>query len=271
MRLAAGIAAAFLLADMVATVAQGDAVAVLSVVPVLCLLRILWVERAERLAAARELTHAYVGTVMVLSDLVEAGDDYTASHCRGVVELATAVADELGLDHRTRQELEIAALLHDVGKIAIPNEILNKPSGLTYEEFELMKTHTVEGQALLDRVGGPLARVGEIVRSCHERWDGRGYPDRRQGEEIPVAARVVFCCDAYSAMTTDRPYRRAMSRNAALEELRRNSGTQFESQVVEAMERVVGDIESTADEPHTDALGAVFARDAMPLLEPSSA
>ena len=99
--------------------------------------------------------------------------------------------------------------MHDVGKIAIPKEILNKPAKLTDEEFELMKSHTIEGQALLDRVGGRLARVGEIVRSCHERWDGRGYPDGLRGEEIPLAARIVFCCDAYSAMTTDRPYRAA--------------------------------------------------------------
>src|SRR5205814_1147788 len=149
----------------IAAVGQSAPIALLSVVPVLWLLRIFSVERRERYAAALELNQAYRGTVMVLSDVVEAEDNYTASHCRSVVELASAVADELGLDHRTRQELEIAALLHDVGKIAIPNEILNKPSKLTEEEFDLMKTHTVEGQALLDRVGGRLARVGEIVRS----------------------------------------------------------------------------------------------------------
>src|SRR5438105_5097404 len=125
---------------------------------------------------------------MVLSDVVEAEDSYTASHCRSVVELAGAVADELGVGHRTRQELEIAALLHDVGKIAIPNEILNKPARLTGEEFELMKTHTVEGQALLNRVGGRLAKVGEIVRSCKERMDGTGYPEGIVCDAIPVAA-----------------------------------------------------------------------------------
>ena len=99
------------------------------------------------------------------------------------------------------------ALLHDVGKIVIPKEILNKPGALSDDEFELMKTHTIEGQVLLDRVGGLLGRVGAVVRSCHERWDGHGYPDGLAGYEIPLAARIVFACDAYNAMTTDRPYR----------------------------------------------------------------
>ena len=114
------------------------------------------------------------------------------------------------------QELEFAALLHDVGKIAIPKEILNKPAALTDSEFEVMKTHTIEGQFMLDRVGGLLGRVGEIVRSCHERWDGKGYPDGLEGEDIPLAARIVFVCDAYNAMTTDRPYRAALPHDHAI-------------------------------------------------------
>jgi putative nucleotidyltransferase with HDIG domain len=255
------------IAYMVAAVGESSPLALLGIAPLLWLLEVFSAERRERYAAALELNQAYRGTVMVLSDVVEAEDNYTASHCRSVVELAAAVADELGLDHRSQQELEIAALLHDVGKIAIPNEILNKPSKLTDEEFDLMKTHTVEGQALLDRVGGRLARVGEIVRSCHERWDGRGYPDGLRGEEIPVAARIVFCCDAYSAMTTDRPYRKAMSREAAVAELRANSGTQFEPRVVAALERVVWSFEAAADEPYADALRAVLVGNALPQLE----
>jgi HD-GYP domain-containing protein (c-di-GMP phosphodiesterase class II) len=191
--------------------------------------------------------------------VVEADDDYTASHCRSVVELCAATGMELGLDSTEMQELEIAALLHDVGKIAIPSEILNKPTKLTDDEFELMKTHTIEGQALLERVGGKLARIGEIVRSCHERWDGRGYPDRLMGEEIPFAARIVFCCDAYSAMTTDRPYRRAMSHDAAIAELRENAGSQFEPRVVDAVVAAVerGLVDQT--EAYSDAVRAVLA------------
>jgi putative nucleotidyltransferase with HDIG domain len=259
------------IAYMVAAVGEKTPLALLGVAPLVWLLEVFSAERRERYAAALELNQAYRGTVMVLSDVVEAEDNYTASHCRSVVELASAVAKELGLDHRMQQELEIAALLHDVGKITIPNEILNKPSKLTDEEFDLMKTHTVEGQALLDRVGGRLARVGEIVRSCHERWDGRGYPDGLCGEEIPVAARIVFCCDAYSAMTTDRPYRKAMSQEAAIEELRTNSGTQFEPRVVAAMERVVWAFESMPEDPYADALRAVLAGNAaMPAFEPTA-
>ncbi len=139
--------------------------------------------------------------------------------------------------------MEFAALLHDVGKISIPKEILNKPAKLTAEEFELMKTHTVEGQFLLDRVGGLLGRIGEVVRSCHERWDGQGYPDGLAGEKIPLASRIVFVCDAYNAMTTDRPYRRAMSTEEALSELKTNSGTQFDPTIVAALLEVVQDAE----------------------------
>ena len=176
---------------------------------------------------------------MLLSDVVEYEDDYTAQHSRSVVELVNAVADEMNFEPRDRQELEFAAMLHDVGKIAISKEILNKPAKLTEKEFEVMKTHTIEGQFMLDRVGGVLGRVGEIVRSCHERWDGAGYPDGLRGEEIPLASRIVFVCDAYHAMTSDRVYRGAMSPTAALTELELNSGSQFDPATVEALGRVV--------------------------------
>jgi HD-GYP domain-containing protein (c-di-GMP phosphodiesterase class II) len=130
-------------------------------------------------------------------------------------------------------------MLHDIGKIAIPKQILHKPSSLTADEFEIIKNHTIEGQFILDRVGGLLGRVGEIVRSCHERWDGTGYPDGLKGEQIPLAARIVFACDAYNAMTTDRPYRKALSSAAAVQELVDNAGTQFDPQVVAALVTVV--------------------------------
>jgi putative nucleotidyltransferase with HDIG domain len=259
------------LALIIAAVAAVEPIALGGVLPFLLLMRLFSAERRERYAAALELNQAYRGTVMVLSDVVEAEDNYTASHCRSVVELAAAVADELGLSYERRQELEIAALLHDVGKIAIPNEILNKPAKLTDEEFALMKTHTIEGQALLDRVGGRLAKVGAIVRSCHERWDGRGYPDGLAGEQIPVAARIVFCCDAYSAMTTDRPYRKAMPQDEAIAELRGNSGTQFEPRVVEALIAVIEAERATSDgDRYSDALRAVLAGNSAPALELSA-
>jgi HD-GYP domain-containing protein (c-di-GMP phosphodiesterase class II) len=125
----------------------------------------------------------------------------------------------------------------------------------------------VEGQALLSRVGGLLGRVGEVVRSCHERWDGAGYPDGLRAEEIPLAARVVFCCDAFSAMTTDRPYRRALSQETALEEIRRNAGTQFDERVATAVCKVVREGEVHAGESYTDAVRAVLAGHSLPASE----
>jgi HD-GYP domain-containing protein (c-di-GMP phosphodiesterase class II) len=222
-----------------AVVAYDDPWVVVFVAPLVWLLSTFAQERKERYDAALELNRAYRGTVMLLSDVVEADDNYTADHCRGVVTLVTAVADQLEIDPEARQELEFVALLHDVGKIVIPKEILNKPGALSDDEFELMKTHTIEGQVLLDRVGGLLGRVGAIVRSCHERWDGGGYPDGLAGEEIPLAARIVFACDAYNAMTTDRPYRAAMSQETAVEELWQNAGSQFDPRIVAALATVI--------------------------------
>ena len=214
-------------------------IALLTLAPLVGLLHVLSRDRQERFRAGIELQGAYRGVVMLLADVVEHDDAYTADHSRSVVELTHAVADELGFPASQRDELEFAALLHDVGKIAIPKEILNKPAKLTDEEFDLMKTHTVEGQAMLDRVGGLMGRVGTIVRSCHERWDGRGYPDGLARNAIPLAARIVFCCDAYNAITTDRPYRPARSQAEALEELRAGAGSQFDPRVVAALTEVV--------------------------------
>jgi HD domain-containing protein len=211
----------------------------LTIGPLVLLFRMFSLDRRERYSKALELHRAYRGTVMLLSDVVESEDGYTARHSRSVVELVNAVADELAVAQESRQELEFAAMLHDVGKIAIPKDILNKPAALTSSEFEVMKSHTIEGQYLLDRVGGLLGRVGEIVRSCHERWDGKGYPDGLRGEEIPFFSRIVFCCDAYNAMTSDRVYRPAMPREAALQELADNAGTQFDPRIAAAVARVV--------------------------------
>jgi len=226
---------------LVATLAayEEPLVLVAVIAPLVWLLDNFSRDRAARYAAALELNRAYRGTVMLLSDVLEFEDEYTAQHSRSVVDLVNAVADELGIAPDERQELEFAAMLHDVGKISIPKEILHKPAALTDREFDIIKHHTIEGQFMLDRVGGLLARVGEVVRSCHERWDGRGYPDGLAGEQIPIAARIVFACDAYNAMTTDRPYRAAMPREAAMAELRTNTGTQFDPKVVSALIKVV--------------------------------
>jgi two-component system cell cycle response regulator len=149
------------------------------------------------------------------------------AHLAGVAELAAAVGDELGLDDEKLEELRLAAELHDVGKLSIPDAVLLKPGPLSDEERSFVEQHTVVGQRILG--GAPALRgVGDIVRSSHERWDGGGYPDGLKGEEIPLASRVIAICDAFSAMTTDRPYRRRLSRAEAIAELRACAGTQFD-------------------------------------------
>lgn len=213
--------------------------AVLSLLPLLGVLAIFARERHERLTGLLELNNAYRGTALVLGDVVEADDGYTGEHCRNVVELTLAVADELGLNAERRRNLEFGALLHDVGKIAIPNEIINKPGKLSPEEWSIIKTHTVVGQKMLDRVGGFMCEVGRIVRSHHERWDGAGYPDGLRGEGIPLEARIITCCDTWNAMRTDRAYRKALSHEVALTELLANAGSQLDPRVVEALAQII--------------------------------
>jgi HD-GYP domain-containing protein (c-di-GMP phosphodiesterase class II) len=222
---------------LAAMAAVDQPAALLLVLPLGGLLRTFARERRARVDHALELSHAYRGTALLLGDVVEADDAYTGSHSRDVVSLSIAVADELGLDARGRRDTEFVALLHDVGKIRIPNEIINKPGPLTDEERELVETHTIVGEEMLDRVGGVLGNVGHLVRSCHERYDGGGYPDGLAGEQIPLVARIVCCCDAYSAITTDRPYRQGRTPAEALAELRRCAGSQFDPAVVAALER----------------------------------
>jgi putative nucleotidyltransferase with HDIG domain len=173
--------------------------------------------------------------------VIEYDDAYTGRHTYGVAELARLVATRLQLAPAQLRNVEFGALLHDVGKIAVPKEIINKPGPLNDEEWEVIKTHTVEGERMLDRIGGLMAEVGKVVRSAHERWDGGGYPDGLAGEEIPIESRIIFCCDAFNAMTTDRSYRPGRSAAEALEELRANAGTQFDPRVVEAVVATLAD------------------------------
>jgi HD-GYP domain-containing protein (c-di-GMP phosphodiesterase class II) len=141
----------------------------------------------------------------------------------------------MGLGADRRRNLEFAALLHDVGKVAIPKAIVNKPGKLDADEFAVIKTHTLEGQRMLDRVGGFMSDVGLIVRWHHERWDGRGYPDGLAGERIPLEARIITACDSYNAMTTTRAYRAALPPDVAAQELRDCAGSQFDPAVVAAV------------------------------------
>jgi putative nucleotidyltransferase with HDIG domain len=212
---------------------------VLGLVPMLGVLAGFARERRARLESVVELKNAYHGTALVLGDVVEADDAYTGEHCKSVVRITLAVADELGLDVDRRRNLEFGALLHDVGKVAIPKEIINKPGRLDPDEWRLIKTHTIEGQRMLERVGGFMRDVGLIVRSHHERWDGGGYPDGLVGEAIPVESRIIACCDAWNAMRTDRSYRAAIPHEDAVEELVGCAGTQFDPSIVAALLAVV--------------------------------
>jgi putative nucleotidyltransferase with HDIG domain len=214
-------------------------VAALAPLPLLALLAVLARERHYRIEGLIELNSAYRGTALVLGDVVEADDAYTGYHCKGVVRLALTLADEFGLNAEQRRNLEFAALLHDVGKIAIPKAIINKPGKLDPDEWRIITTHTVEGQRMLDQVGGLMRSVGLIVRSHHERWDGTGYPDGLAGEDVPLEARIISCCDAWNAMLTDRSYRKALPYEMARTELLAGAGHQFDPSIVSVFLNII--------------------------------
>ncbi len=179
-------------------------------------------------------TDAAAEVLAVLADALEASDPHTAKHARIVAELCENVGRRMALRGANLRALRHAALLHDIGKIAVPSEILNKPGPLTDEEFEQVKRHSIAGPRMLERV--PRLRPSlPLIRSAHERWDGAGYPDGLVAEQIPLGARIIAVCDAFHAMTSDRPYRDAMPRHEALAELGRCAGTQFDPDVVRAL------------------------------------
>ncbi len=180
------------------------------------------------------MTFAGLQAPDVLGRALEAHDADTHEHSRDVVDLSLAVADALGLDAYERRVVELSALLHDVGKLAIPREVLDKPGPLDEREWALMHRHTIDGQRMVEGSDTSLTIIGHVVRSSHERWDGGGYPDGLAGPAIPLAARIVAVADAYSAMTSDRPYRRALPQDRARWDLRANAGTQFDPAVVDA-------------------------------------
>jgi diguanylate cyclase (GGDEF)-like protein len=198
------------------------------------------IESAEHVAS---LERTFVSTVEALANALEASDEYTSSHARWIMDVALLVGRELQLDRETMKRLELGALFHDIGKIGVPSEILRRPGPLSDEEFDLIKEHPVLGEKILAPIER-LADVRPIVRSCHERWDGRGYPDGKQGEEIPLESRIVFVCDAFHAMTTDRPYRKRLSQAEAVRRLREGAGSQFDPAVVETFARLyeAGDV-----------------------------
>jgi len=187
----------------------------------------MYSQKGTRRGSARQQTHA------VLLGLLREREPELHDHLRQVGRLASLTARRLGLDAEQLDEVRRAAELHDVGKAAIPDAILNKPGPLDEHEWDFMRRHTYVGERILARAPA-LVPVATLVRSSHERWDGTGYPDGLAGEAIPLGARIISVCDAFAAMTTDRPYARAISPTNAIAELFRASKTQFDPKVVEA-------------------------------------
>jgi HD-GYP domain-containing protein (c-di-GMP phosphodiesterase class II) len=187
--------------------------------------------RAELIA---DLEGTFMTTLAALASTVEAKDDYTAVHGQDVAELAERVAAQMGLTVTEARDVRYAAMLHDVGKIVVPSEILLKPGPLDDAEWEIMRSHAAVGGELVGRIDA-FAHLAPAVRASHERWDGGGYPDGLVGEEIPLAARIIAACDTYDAIITDRPYRPGRTSAEACEELRRVAGSQLDALAVEAL------------------------------------
>ena len=193
-------------------------------------------QTASALQRARlfsDLEHAYLETVLSLANAVEAKDTYTKNHADNVSQVAILVGKELGLTEKELEDLRYGGILHDVGKISVPDNILNKPGKLTDEEWVQMRAHAAIGADILKPIPR-LAGAADIVRHHHERYDGNGYPDRITGEDIPIGARILTTIDSYSAMVDQRSYKAARSHEEAAAELRRCAGTQFDSRVVDA-------------------------------------
>ena len=190
----------------------------------------------EERARAQELRDSYFATVRALTNAVEARDVYTGKHAERVAAYALAIGKELGQAWEGKPEIEFGFLLHDIGKVAIPDSILHKPEPLTPQERSLIEQHPVTGWEIVKQVDF-LGAASDVVRHHHERWDGDGYPDGLKGEDIPFTARVFAVADTLDALTTDRPYRPASRFAEARALIEEAKGTQFDPQVVEALDR----------------------------------
>lgn len=193
------------------------------------------IEREERRDHFDPTVKAHVDALAAAMNM---RDGRTAQHSEDVVRLAREVGELMELEPPALLELEFAARLHDVGKIRVPDAVLNKPGPLDAEEYSVIRNHSEWGAETLEQIPG-LEVVSTLVRFHHERWDGRGYPDGLEGERIPLASRIIAVCDSYGAMTVDRPYREALTPSEALSELRRGSARQFDPDVVDALVEVI--------------------------------
>lgn len=195
------------------------------------------------------LERTFFETVEALANALEAKDEYTSNHARSITDMALDVGTELGIEGSELKRLELGALFHDIGKIGIPSKILAKPGPLDDEEWKVIKTHPELGERILEPIDR-LADVRPIVRHCHEHFDGSGYPDAIKGEDIPIESRIILVVDAFDAMTTDRPYRKALPIEEASRRLNESAGRQFDPEIVKAFLRTLGQADSlhnTAD------------------------
>lgn len=186
----------------------------------------------------KDLQDVYMLTLKALAATIDARDKYTRTHSENVTKYAVAIAQELKLPAQEVEVIREACQLHDLGKIGVHDYILTKPGKLTEEEWEEVKLHSLKGTEIL-RPLPFLNDVIELIRHHHERWDGKGYPDAHKGQEIILGARIMAVADAFDAMISERPYRKAYSKEGAIEEFKRNSGTQFDPHVVKAFLRVL--------------------------------
>lgn len=194
-------------------------------------------EAPVRLRQDQQLRRGVNPGLRLLLETVDEHDEYTGGHSWRVGMLAELLASELGLNAQQTRLVADAALLHDIGKLGIPDEVLNKTEPLTDDEFELIRLHPLLGASMLARIPG-TTQLASVVLAHHERWDGRGYPFGIEGDEIPLEARIIFVCDAFDAMTTERPYGRVQTIEEAMDELERCEGQQFDPRVVAAMRRL---------------------------------
>ncbi len=207
----------------------------------------------ELMDSYRLLEESSLEAIETLNATVDAKDPYTAGHSQRVQRIALAIGGELGLARDRMKALRHGALLHDIGKIGVPDVILTKPATLTPAEYDVIKRHPGDGARIVEKLGRLRAAV-PLIRHHHERWDGRGYPDGLAGGAIPLEAAIVGLSDAWDAMTTDRPYHRALTLEEAVEEIRAGRGTQFAPAVVDAFFAALGRSPAEFGEPETQAL-----------------
>jgi diguanylate cyclase (GGDEF)-like protein/putative nucleotidyltransferase with HDIG domain len=248
----AGAASAYLLVKLIAV---ASFYAFIITVPILAVSYFTYKTYLDRVETsnrhAEQMAELHLKTIEALAIAIDAKDEVTAEHVQRVQIYATGLARLFGLSDPEIEALKAGALLHDVGKLAVPDHILNKPGVLTPAEFEKMKVHTIVGAEILERVGFPYPVV-PVVRHHHERWDGRGYPDRLRGDEIPMTARILTLADCFDAVREDRNYRKAMSRAEAIEMLNEGSGTVFDPNVVRTFLDHLDEFEAEITEQHVE-------------------